>query len=721
LSKWLGRIGPWGAIVLSVCGYGLWLFIDSNWLFGAPQMLAWIQAPVFHGRWPIVAGWPEALVGTVFILMVGGLISIALLPVGELDQSLGTFLAFSILFGFASAGWGVQISAALGVLYLTVQCGWLLSIGLIAGVLARLKHGRLSLALVRIVAPAHPPQLPKWQMLFNAGLLVPVTLIMLLAGFHSLAFPVTEWDALIYHVGIAKLWFMHRPAPPIIAGPSVGIEMSYNFPSLFPAVGTFYYLLTGGVHDVYLRLLPPVLGLATLVLVYRAARRTAGIQAGIFAVAATTVTPLFFLYVVFPTSYAFLMPLVVALLYCVLRMWETGETGYVLAAATLLGVVGNLTYLSVLAGVYLVGCGLVSLLCRKVRPAVLIQAVLLALLIASPVYLRNWLSVGNPVFPLGGKIFHSQYIPDQSVLRDSLAQVKSSALGYWGSTGNLIGAQIETLLWDRFLLPVGSLAACAGVFLVPSSPRIGIVLQFIWVLYVSATQLLQRWFWLRTLTMLVPSLAILVGVTFARCLETSGPRFHPSVSWPRLSILTALLAAVLLFPGLTLAWTGPSLQAWTPYLGQWDDYAASWKHIGDAESWLQYVDTGDYRAWRWLQAHLVGKDRVATLEVRWYYLGDASFFYLDGIESAALLRLSSAPEIARYLLEHNVRYILVTPLELGGASRYPLLEKLVLYRYLGTPSFPLIARYELFGHNVTRIYGINLSSCRAGTTGECPQ
>lgn len=707
-----------GAVLgLALFGYWFVLIQSENWLPALAQALAWLRHPVVHGSWPAVPVWPVALASTVALLVVGGFSSLVLFPRGEFDRSAGKFLAYSALFGLTIAGWGVQVAALTGVLYLPVVLAWVAAVGVGTGVIARRKHGPWRMVLRRVVAPALPKDVPRWRKVIGWWILAATVTISLLAVFHASAFPVTEWDALVYHAGAAKIWFASRPAPPVIAGPSVGIEMSANYPSLFPAMAVFYYFVTGGPHDIYLRLLAPIFGAICLTLVFHVAKRLHGVGAGHFAMFLLSVTPLFFIYAVFPTGYAPLMALLIALADCIVGVWETGKHEYAFAAAVLAGLIGSLTYLSAFVYVFLIICSLAFIVRRKIAARAVALAAVLVVVLGGPVYVRNWIALGDPVFPFGSAVFRSPYTTDTSVLRDSIAEIRNNALGYWRGydEGSLWRVQIRTLLWDKTLLPVGAPAAVAGVLLFASRVRAAAAIFLSWVAFVAATQLLQGWYWLRTLALVLPFLAVLAGTALAEIAQRAD-RFNgraalgPTGIEPPLTrlILCFLFVAISIFPGLTLAWAGPNQRTWTPFLRPQDDYSRAWRLIGDTPGWIRHVYTGDYDAWQWLNRHLGGRGRSASLDNRWYYLERYdSVLFLDGREGVPLLEIDRPAEIIRYLRARGVRYVL-SPAWVGiGSARHPLIDRLPLYRHLGSSAFPLVTAFEVDDADIyTRIYAV---------------
>ena len=89
----------------------------------------------------------------------------------------------------------------------------------------------------------------------------------------------TEWDAVIYHVSFARDWIDSLPGLPHAAGPSVGAELSYNYPALFPSVSV---VLAGALHlgvDAVARLVSPIAAV-TVLAVLRAVRQPSSLFVG---------------------------------------------------------------------------------------------------------------------------------------------------------------------------------------------------------------------------------------------------------------------------------------------------------------------------------------------------------------------------------------------------------------------------------------------------------
>ena len=122
--------------------------------------------------------------------------------------------------------------------------------------------------------------------------------------FHSITTPITDYDALIYHAAMAKI-LVHAHGMPFIVGPSPGLEMSANYPPMFPALGAFTLLFTHG-NDIFLRALAPVAAIAMTGAAYAIGRRFGGTMLGLLAAVFTLTAQIVSLYAVFDTVYTFM-------------------------------------------------------------------------------------------------------------------------------------------------------------------------------------------------------------------------------------------------------------------------------------------------------------------------------------------------------------------------------------------------------------------------------
>lgn len=155
--------------------------------------------------------------------------------------------------------------------------------------------------------------------------------------------PITEWDAVVYHVSFARDWLDSLPGLPHASGPSVGAELSYNYPALFPSITV---ALAGALHlspETVARLVSPFAAITVLAVL----RSVAFARVGSFAAWAGPMfllgSTFFVAYGQWPTAYMLMtlfLVLAVALLVTGRRLGIASALCLGLAAAT--GLVGAL-------------------------------------------------------------------------------------------------------------------------------------------------------------------------------------------------------------------------------------------------------------------------------------------------------------------------------------------------------------------------------------------
>ena len=127
----------------------------------------------------------------------------------------------------------------------------------------------------------------------HAILLAIIGILVFIALYNTLSVPPTDWDSLAYGVNYAKIMY-NAGNIPLIAGPSIGIEMSASYPPGVQLLGVFLFVFAGKANDFYYRMLSPIFSLSTLLVTYKFAmllnkERTFSI----YAISALSVIPFF--------------------------------------------------------------------------------------------------------------------------------------------------------------------------------------------------------------------------------------------------------------------------------------------------------------------------------------------------------------------------------------------------------------------------------------------
>lgn len=529
-----------------------------------------------------------------------------------------------------------------------------------------------------------------------------VAVVVALVAVHAATSPVTEWDSLIYHAAASKDWFLSHPRNAAVHGPSLGIEISGNYPPLWPALGATLYTVAGHFDDFWVRILNPLMFASLIVLAHGWARFRYGHKAGLWAAFLTATTPLVILYGNWPTNYLLLALLGITVLMTVdihrddPRWRWLIAIGLVAGAAALTNFFGWLVVATAMAGV-------AAVFPRRWRLRGALLVLGLSVLTAAPWLLRNFVLLGDPVYPLSIPFLHPAGLTGP-IWSATTAEVRSNALSYWAGTAPVRLSQVGTVLVDRHLLAIGLAPVAISTAWSAKRDRTARLI-LISLLGLGFAQLIPGWFWLRALLPVCGPASVGGGELLARFDRAVMPAGVSGLSLGKLwlsSMFSVLCAVVLVgalvvgtVVGIGLALAGPNQGSWTTLLDRSSDLMEPVRDLGSPTQRLWAVFGGDALAWQWVNQHTSRGARVATLEDRTYYLDrPTSLFYLDGSEADPLVRMHDVTQEQDYLRSKGVRWILV-PAWAGGPTptRDPVIDMLPLFRQLGGPGFPIVASF----------------------------
>jgi 4-amino-4-deoxy-L-arabinose transferase-like glycosyltransferase len=492
------------------------------------------------------------------------------------------------------------------------------------------------------------------------------------------------------------------------------VEISANYPPIFPAIGAAVTTLIGRFDDAYLRLASPILFVGLLLILFGWVRKERGSGTAWLAVILALGCPLLVMYAAWPTSYMLLSALTLTVLLLAYLAATHGKATLWLMA----GIVAGLAMLTHFYGWLVLAFGLTAvLLWQRSRKGALQLALFVgvAFLVASPWLIRNLIRLHDPVYPLGSPIFHGIGL-SQPLWGAAQAEIRQNALGQFGGANvpDLRVYELLAALFSRHFLAIGLLAPLLfGAWralkkdLLPGYLGLaGLVLLLI--------QLAPGWYWLRSL---VPALAIaaFLGAMAIQSMMNSvrqiSVRFRPI---GQLALVATGVAAIGLSSavGGLLAFAGPNQDTWTTGMTGSHDMLTAVRNLGSDRKQLWTVYGGDYLCWQWLNTHLAPGERVATLDLRLYYFNrPQDLFYLDGQEAAPLLRMQDESSIADYLHSAGVKYIMIPAWAVAPTpARHPAVDLLPVMGMLGREGgFPLVAAFAGAGSNVpTTVYAVDL-------------
>jgi hypothetical protein len=367
--------------------WAIWLVVGIVvWLFATLGVFYWVQKPLSLTN-------AAALGRTVLELGVAALIGIAGLALG------GRVLRWVGADGL-SGGDRVVLGTGLGlgglglVAFTLGLCGllsrWMFLV-LLVGIVVGFRRDVLEALRLR---QAVWRQRPHWAV----GVFVGCTLILALLAALT---PPTDWDGLFYHL-TWPAWALDagRIGPPPVLVPH------FSFPGLMESL---FLMAMALLDDVAAKLVHWVFAFLLGGLVYRLTKRHINAELGWAAVVALYATPMVGVLAGWAYNDLALAFFQLAALYGVLTARSQSDRRWLVLAGVFAGLAMGLKYTSVVCPVILV-----LLIARdgvqqrrswrdSLGRVVLFAGV--ALLVASPWYVRNWIFVGNPVYPFAYSVF----------------------------------------------------------------------------------------------------------------------------------------------------------------------------------------------------------------------------------------------------------------------------------------------------------------------------
>ncbi len=602
---------------------------------------------------PLDTGW----VGFIFILVNGFLLSLVLSKDGldmlerlVLSMGLG-FGATYVLMILVGILWKISLSNAI-----LVQ-----TILLVISLIFALRRGwRPNLnRFFHMGKNDFVPSLslPETAILFGLGV------YMFVALYQTVAYPAIEWDSLAYGVNYAKI-ILEKGAVPLIAGPSVGLEMSASYPPGIQMLAVYFYVFAGNANDFYFRILQPILGVAVITATYKFAMTvTKNKKASFFAILTLSAMPTFWQAFVQET---YLMCLTLMLLLSSFFFFKAHQSKQVEAGKyeTIGTVFCCFSALTSYVGIFSFGLLFLYAVKRRMPAKRFAMLMLLAFVIVSPWYLRNLILLGNPLYPF----FGIGYYLDSTLLKSTVMHFQNwSKVPFYSlfSTISRIGAGLLT---------------ATIVYLLVTKRKLFFLIFPSYILLMGLVIMATHIPFIRYLVIAMPLLAVILSESTRFLLATPNTlkRITPAIL---IILILALNVAVL-----------PIINSYKPAPTLGDD---KWSYL------IQVFEEGD--AWKWINENTPRNARIATYDIKEYYI-DREVLPLDGNESAPLYRMSTIEEGIDFLKEKSVSYFLSVPWATPSETRIPpAYEWSILTRYLGDPRYlpPVFV-----GWNGTTVYHV---------------
>jgi hypothetical protein len=543
-----------------------------------------------------IAGWAEVLAaafgaGVLIRRLWGGLFEDARERfLFTLGMGIGALALASL--GLAISGW-----------YIPGTVTWLiriLEVVAVGSLVRQLLHQKKILA---VSPPGPEARETPWSVLWKS-----IAALAALMGLVGALAPESEFDALWYHLWLPKLW-LESGSPvdlvqeyvslyPLNLDLVFGAAMVMGGPLAAKLVHFSCYLLTGSVVFATLRRF--------------SAASNAWMATALYLTIPTVLWEATTAYV--DNGLAFFVALSA---YALLRFPESKRTGWLVVAGAMAGIGLGIKHLALLAlGGQAAGIVIWTWVKRKSPLGGLLTGgafLLMALLIASPWYIRSYMASGNPVFPDLYQVFGAEpperWSPESEA---GLAQFKSRFGVERSATKILLLPWTVTTEGNRFAAAFGPLLL---VFLIPllsgrCRDLATTCLAFVAIVYVALWASPLSSFQGRFLLPIMPLLAVLAGSGYGLITQALS-----QTSWGRvraaLNLTLALLLVMNLPPFISLhegsrvGWTG-----WLPHVTrQVPDEVVAGRITED-----QYLreKVPSYAAWQYINRSLSSDARVLT-------------------------------------------------------------------------------------------------------------
>jgi hypothetical protein len=467
------------------------------------------------------------------------------------------------------------------------------------------------------------------------------------AIYRTVAYPVVEWDTLAYGVNYAKIIFDDKKVP-LIAGPSIGLEMSANYPPGVQLIAVYLYNFAGASNDLYYRILQPIFGLLVMLITYKfslglSQNRTVSL----FAVLILSTIPLFWILFIQETYLMYLTLMLTLAAYFFFKAYNSHD-----GSARKYEIIGTLfcgfSTLASYIGIFSLGIVLLYAINRKLSVKRLGWLMSLISCIMLPWYIRNLLLLGNPLYPFFGV---GKYL-DPLLIESSMQHFQNWLKQPFYGLTSLISKLVTVI------------AASAIVYYSTIVKRrhfdtlLSLYLLFSGFLIMSFHVPFPRY-----LMIALPILSVAASKRIKSFLVR-----HDLIE-NKMTITFALLITI------SVACMIPSMNIAKPAYNTEN----KWDYLSQA------FQEGD--AWKWINENTPENSTIATYDIKEYYI-DRKIMSLDGYEAAPLYKMDTIEEALDYLREQNVTYLLSVPWASPLDFRMPpAYEWCVLTRYLGDPRY----------------------------------
>ena len=532
--------------------------------------------------------------------------------------------------------------------------------------------------------------------------------LVFMAFYHAVCFPQILWDTYTVYAYLGKQIYYQNEIP-LFFGSSGSVEWSGNYPMLVPMLYAWFNFSLGTVNDFLSRTIFPVFGVATLVSVYAFSRKLHGSTAAVFSIYVLITMPIFFAHLAIGYIDVVLTFYFTLALYFLQKAYEKEDAVYAVLSGFLAGFAAWTKY----QGLFLVPIILVFWLLIKISDkshsnnitSIFLKVFFAFVLIASPWYLRNWILLGNPVYPNMFMIFGGRSLDSWL-----LSQNYEYWIGRWAmllgtdrSFDSLLRLPIRLLVKDDSLNSLGQdgagfLLTCFGIpglFISLFKRRKSDFLLLSWILVYFSLWFVFLYYFIRYLLPVTPALSMLAG----RLLSEISSGIKNSRKLRRILLFTMAatpLSVAFFIPTEVLAIIGPSRT--------FQDYVFFRPFAPPTtEESLRHAMPADIALWDFINESTPSESVFLSFDHRAYFI-DRKIVFADSTQVKEIYLVSDLSEAVSFLRKINITHVVVEP----WYKDMPLWYKSPLFRGLeNTTYFTKI--FEEGGYRLYEVKGANAS------------
>jgi hypothetical protein len=462
---------------------------------------------------------------------------------------------------------------------------------------------------------------------------------------HAIFYPELYWDSLAYGINLAKIYLEEERIPLIAGGPSLGIELSSNYPPAHQVLLAYFFYFCKESTQIA-RLFSLTNAIFLIILTYYWSKEIFKKRIYHFLSLIVLVSlPLFILFSRYSIFYIYFLLQASLSFYFLYKFFVNKEKNSVYLSAVFAGFSFLSSYLGIIPAFAFF---FISFFVKKDLNETVIASFLF-ILISSLWLLRNLFYLGDPLWPfLGGNFI------DEKILENTLTIQKQmqKTLGFSFENFNTLENSIQRLFftYPNFFngIIINGLKPFLTLFALPAivlSFKRGykkmIFFSFLLLLNLFFYILIFNWFERYMIAACLPT--IFLSVYLISLFERSKIKF-----------LLFSLVFILFFNSIffSLLWDECHPQ-------NEKNYWQILEKIGDHNSILEFCYVDSAKAWKWISSSTESNAKIATNDIRDYYI-NRSVIHTDSWELKDLYH-SNNDECIRILCSKGISYLYINP------------------------------------------------------------